>query len=246
MIPSAEYGNDTLEYTLEYEPDPGYVMEIDPYSIEDDGEYLDEDGWGYDSTTKKLKMPLSSQMNLTVRFTQQHYDVKFSIPTDADVFVANKKVDGQYIVDWYDTLLNTTVNEVRAPEIYDVNGCRINWKVADSEEHSATYIYYELPYMTSLESSETKKNVLVPDMDHPDCPTAEGVYFYKQTLTVEGEGTIRLEQVLNMTVEDEEDPTQIVLSHPFVDDIVLNPIPRRRVSSLLSRWNRQKVTCWIS
>ena len=209
--------DDTLEFKVVTEPDPGYEMVLFGQSIDDAPE---GEGWGYNAETGVLKISDTYKSDFTVRYIQQHYDVNFTIPTDAELFVANKKENGQYIVDWFDTLSSTTSNTLRAPVVFDANGCRVNWKVRDSEEHSTMYLDNELYYMTSLESSETAKNVLLPDVENPVCPTADGLYFYKQILTVEGEGVVRLEQVLNMSVENEGVPTQIVLSHSFVEDDV--------------------------
>jgi hypothetical protein len=110
-----------------------------------------------------------------------------------------------------------TVNNIKTPILYDENGCQVYWKVKDSEAHIDTGIVGELVYMTSTETLETAINVLVPDTDESNrnCDNAET---YKQTLTVEGEGTILLEQVIGDAPESPEDPAQVVLAHSFVED----------------------------
>ncbi|WP_407457244.1 InlB B-repeat-containing protein [Fibrobacter sp.] len=212
--------DDTLEFVLEYEPDPGYSMEIDPYSIADveNGKYLDEDGWGYDSTTKRLKMPMSYSMYLTVRYTQLHYNVDFAMPSDAEVFVANKLVNGDYVIDWFGSMRDITVDDVKAPVVYNAEGCRISWKVDESdriESEPTASIKYELAYMTSTEKMDGFVNTLVPDVERSDylCDGSEN--YFTQFLNVEGEGTIKLLQKLGKAPESEDDPAQLVVTHSF-------------------------------
>ena len=134
------------------------------------------------------------------------------------MFVASKWVsDNKYEVDWFESQTDVTVNNIKTPILYDENGCQVYWKVKDSEAHVDTGIVGELVYMTSTETLETAINVLVPDTDESNrnCDNAET---YKQTLTVEGEGTILLEQVIGDAPESPEDPAQVVLAHSFVED----------------------------
>ncbi len=235
FIPKAD---DTLVYNVSLEPDPGYAMTLKDY-IEDHPEHTafgwsDDDGgsadlpegedWGYNldpevMTLKVQPSRMSSWANEAyVSFTVLHYNVEFSRPTDAEVFVASKWVsDNKYEVDWFESQTDVTVNNIKTPILYDENGCQVYWKVKDSEAHVDTGIVGELVYMTSTETLETAINVLVPDTDESNrnCDNAET---YKQTLTVEGEGTILLEQVIGDAPESPEDPAQVVLAHSFVED----------------------------
>ncbi|MDY6386567.1 MAG: hypothetical protein SPL21_03740 [Fibrobacter sp.] len=235
IVPNAD---DTLVYNVSLEPDPGYAMTLKDY-IEDHPEHTafgwsDDDGgsadlpegedWGYNldpevMTLKVQPSRMSSWANEAyVSFTVLHYNVEFSRPTDAEVFVASKWVsDNKYEVDWFESQTDVTVNNIKTPILYDENGCQVYWKVKDSEAHIDTGIVGELVYMTSTETLETAINVLVPDTDESNrnCDNAET---YKQTLTVEGEGTILLEQVIGDAPESPEDPAQVVLEHSFVED----------------------------
>ncbi|MDY6264735.1 MAG: T9SS type A sorting domain-containing protein [Fibrobacter sp.] len=235
FIPKAD---DTLVYNVSLEPDPGYAMTLKDY-IEGHPEHTafgwsDDDGgsadppegedWGYNldpevMTLKVQPSRMSSWANEAyVSFTVLHYNVEFSRPTDAEVFVASKWVsDNKYEVDWFESQTDVTVNNIKTPILYDENGCQVYWKVKDSEAHIDTGIVGELVYMTSTETLETAINVLVPDTDESNrnCDNAET---YKQTLTVEGEGTILLEQVIGDAPESPEDPAQVVLAHSFVED----------------------------
>ena len=235
FIPKAD---DTLAYNVSLEPDPGYAMTLKDY-IEGHPEHTafgwsDDDGgsadlpegedWGYNldpevMTLKVQPSRMSSWANEAyVSFTVLHYNVEFSRPTDAEVFVASKWVsDNKYEVDWFESQTDVTVNNIKTPILYDENGCQVYWKVKDSEAHIDTGIVGELVYMTSTETLETAINVLVPDTDESNrnCDNAET---YKQTLTVEGEGTILLEQVIGDAPESPEDPAQVVLAHSFVED----------------------------
>ena len=235
FIPKAD---DTLVYNVSLEPDPGYAMTLKDY-IEGHPEHTafgwsDDDGgsadlpegedWGYNldpevMTLKVQPSRMSSWANEAyVSFTVLHYNVEFSRPTDAEVFVASKWVsDNKYEVDWFESQTDVTVNNIKTPILYDENGCQVYWKVKDSEAHVDTGIVGELVYMTSTETLETAINVLVPDTDESNrnCDNAET---YKQTLTVEGEGTILLEQVIGDAPESPEDPAQVVLAHSFVED----------------------------
>ena len=235
FIPKAD---DTLVYNVSLEPDPGYAMTLKDY-IEDHPEHTafgwsDDDGgsadlpegedWGYNldpevMTLKVQPSRMSSWANEAyVSFTVLHYNVEFSRPTDAEVFVASKWVsDNKYEVDWFESQTDVTVNNIKTPILYDENGCQVYWKVKDSEAHVDTGIVGELVYMTSTETLETAINVLVPDTDESNrnCDNAQT---YKQTLTVEGEGTILLEQVIGDAPETPEDPAQVVLAHSFVED----------------------------
>jgi len=236
FVPDAT--DDTLVYNVSLEPDPGYAMTLKDY-IEDHPEYTvfgwsDDDGgsgdppegegWGFnlDPEVMTLKVQPSRMSSFHseayVSFTVLHYNVEFSRPTDAEVFVASKWVsDNKYEVDWFESQTDVTVNNIKTPILYDENGCQVYWKVKDSEAHIDTGIVGELVYMTSTETLETAINVLVPDTDESNrnCDNAET---YKQTLTVEGEGTILLEQVIGDAPESPEDPAQVVLAHSFVED----------------------------
>ena len=234
LIPKAD---DTLVYNISLDPDPGYVMKLDTmppeasyrsfgWSDDDGGSANPPEGedWGYNldpevMTLKVQPSRMSSWANEAyVSFTVLHYNVEFSRPTDAEVFVASKWVsDNKYEVDWFESQTDVTVNNIKTPILYDENGCQVYWKVKDSEAHVDTGIVGELVYMTSTETLETAINVLVPDTDESNrnCDNAET---YKQTLTVEGEGTILLEQVIGDAPESPEDPAQVVLAHSFVED----------------------------
>ena len=234
LIPKAD---DTLVYNISLDPDPGYVMKLDTmppeasyrsfgWSDDDGGSANPPEGedWGYNldpevMTLKVQPSRMSSWANEAyVSFTVLHYNVEFSRPTDAEVFVASKWVsDNKYEVDWFESQTDVTVNNIKTPILYDENGCQVYWKVKDSEAHIDTGIVGELVYMTSTETLETAINVLVPDTDESNrnCDNAET---YKQTLTVEGEGTILLEQVIGDAPESPEDPAQVVLAHSFVED----------------------------
>ena len=236
FVPDAT--DDTLVYNVSLEPDPGYAMTLKDY-IEGHPEYTvfgwsDDDGgsgdppegegWGFnlDPEVMTLKVQPSRMSSFHseayVSFTVLHYNVEFSRPTDAEVFVASKWVsDNKYEVDWFESQTDVTVNNIKTPILYDENGCQVYWKVKDSEAHVDTGIVGELVYMTSTETLETAINVLVPDTDESNrnCDNAET---YKQTLTVEGEGTILLEQVIGDAPESPEDPAQVVLAHSFVED----------------------------
>lgn len=234
LIPKAD---DTLVYNISLDPDPGYVMKLDTmppeasyrsfgWSDDDGGSANPPEGedWGYNldpevMTLKVQPSRMSSWANEAyVSFTVLHYNVEFSRPTDAEVFVASKWVsDNKYEVDWFESQTDVTVNNIKTPILYDENGCQVYWKVKDSETHVDTGIVGELVYMTSTETLETAINVLVPDTDESNrnCDNAET---YKQTLTVEGEGTILLEQVIGDAPESPEDPAQVVLAHSFVED----------------------------
>ena len=236
FVPDAT--DDTLVYNVSLEPDPGYAMTLKDY-IEGHPEYTvfgwsdddggsgdppDGEGWGFnlDPEVMTLKVQPSRMSSFHseayVSFTVLHYNVEFSRPTDAEVFVASKWVsDNKYEVDWFESQTDVTVNNIKTPILYDENGCQVYWKVKDSEAHVDTGIVGELVYMTSTETLETAINVLVPDTDESNrnCDNAET---YKQTLTVEGEGTILLEQVIGDAPESPEDPAQVVLAHSFVED----------------------------
>ena len=234
LIPKAD---DTLVYNISLDPDPGYVMKLDTmppeasyrsfgWSDDDGGSANPPEGedWGYnlDPEVMTLKVQPSRMSRWAneayVSFTVLHYNVEFSRPTDAEVFVASKWVsDNKYEVDWFESQTDVTVNNIKTPILYDENGCQVYWKVKDSEAHIDTGIVGELVYMTSTETLETAINVLVPDTDESNrnCDNAET---YKQTLTVEGEGTILLEQVIGDAPESPEDPAQVVLAHSFVED----------------------------
>lgn len=194
--------DDTLEFKVVTEPDPGYEMSLASENISDpDGE-----GWGYNAETGILKISGTHLGDLTVSYILQHYNVDFSIPADAEVFVASKLVsEDQYEVDWFDSQTDVTVDNIKAPVIYDANGCLVYWKVVDSDAHDSDLVNM-LAYMISTESSDSASNMLVPDMEYTKCD--QNSRTYKQTLTVEGEGTIHLEQVLG----------DAVVKHSFVED----------------------------
>lgn len=194
--------DDTLEFKVVTEPDPGYEMSLASENISDpDGE-----GWGYNAETGILKISGTHLGDLTVSYILQHYNVDFSISADAEVFVASKLVsEDQYEVDWFDSQTDVTVDNIKAPVIYDANGCLVYWKVVDSDAHDSDLVNM-LAYMISTESSDSASNMLVPDMEYTKCD--QNSRTYKQTLTVEGEGTIHLEQVLG----------DAVVKHSFVED----------------------------
>ena len=226
VVPDPYWDDDTLEYKLEYEPDPGYSMEIAAYEASNFGsEFPENEGWGYDPETRILKTVLSHQMNLSVSYVQLHYNMDFTMPSDAEVFVANKLVNGDYVIDWFGSMRDITVDDVKAPVVYNAEGCRISWKVDESdriESDPTASIKYELAYMTSTEKTDGFVNTLVPDVERGDylCDGSEN--YFTQFLNVEGEGTIKLLQKLGNAPETEDDPAQIVLTHSFSPNDGLN------------------------
>ena len=237
IVPNAD---DTLLYKVSLDPDPGYVMKLDTMPPEassrsfgwsdDDGGSADPpegEDWGYnlDPEVMTLKVQPSRMSRWAneayVSFTPLHYNVRYTIPEDANVFVANQYMVAQesYVVDWFDTLLDVTPETIKTPLLYvaqDTKGCRVNWKVVDSETHENKGIAKEFAYMTTRANDEDVelKNILVPDEDQAVCDTFSSI---KQTLTVEGEGTILFEQVLDVSPVAENDPKQVVIKHSFVN-----------------------------
>ncbi len=215
ITPIDYYDNDTLEYKVELEPDPGYAMEIDPFSFDEASGY-DGEGWGYSPTTGKLKMPLTQNIVLNAKYTQLHYNVRYTIPEDANVFVVSK-VDnnGVYSVEWIDSLRDVTVKTIRAPKLFNENACRISWKVVGAKEHVYNSLLKELTYMKPVSEDEDIVNTLVPAVEKAYCDTFST---FEQILEVEGEGTIHLIQKLDLVALGEGDPTQVAIKHSFVKD----------------------------
>ena len=207
--------NDTLEYKVELEPDPGYAMEIDPFSFDEASGY-DGEGWGYSPTTGKLKMPLTQNIVLNAKYTQLKYNVRYTIPEDANVFVVSK-VDnnGVYSVEWIDSLRDVTVKTIRAPKLFNEDACRISWKVVGAREHVYDSLLKELTYMKPVSEDEDIVNTLVPAVEKAYCDTFST---FEQTLEVEGKGTIHLIQKLDLVALEEGDPTQVAIKHSFVKD----------------------------
>ena len=215
--------DDTLTFNVSIKPDVGYEMQLKGFDskwINVDGDELDtpEDmGEVADNVVKINPKYMDGTMKFMVQFTQQHYNLTFA-GLQGDVFVANKLVGDDYQIDWLDKQSGVTAENIVAPLLYNASGsvaCRIDWKVADSEEHENEGIVNELAYMTSTEKTAGFVNELIPDIEHPDCDSFSTI---TQMLTVEGQGTLLFEQVLDVTPENEGDPTQIVVKHPFVED----------------------------
>ena len=207
--------DDTLEFKVVTEPDPGYEMVLFGQSIDDAPEGED---WGYNAETGVLKISDTYKSDFTVRYIQQHYNMDFAVPSDAEVFVANKLVNGDYVIDWFGSMSDITVDDVKAPVVYNAEGCRLSWKVDESgreESDPTASIKYELAYMTSTEKTDGFVNTLVPDVERGDylCDGSEN--YFTQFLNVEGEGTIKLLQKLGKAPESEDDPAQLVVTHSF-------------------------------
>ncbi len=237
LVPLAD---DTLVFDVSLKPDPGYAMELFANPGNDFGWSSDEgygedppegEGWGLnlDSDVMTLKLQperMSRWYNrIAVAYTQLHYNMDFTMPSDAELFVANKLVNGDYVIDWFGSMSDITVDDVKAPVVYNAEGCRISWKVDESdriESEPTASIQEELAYMTSNEKSEGFLNTLVPDVERSDylCDGSEN--YFTQFLNVEGEGTIKLLQKLGNAPETEDDPAQTVITHSFSPNDGLN------------------------
>ena len=222
--------DDTLTFDVSFEPDPGYEMELDGSNLLPDG-LEEEDGWGYNPEKQTLKLQPSKMFRYTcdmaVRYRPLHYNVRYTIPENTKAFVANQYITAEdsYVIDWFDTLLNTTAETInsKVPLLYmskfdesldKWRGCRVDWKVEDSEDHENKGIVNELVYMKTMASAEDVelKNILIPDESQAVCDSFSSL---KQTLTVEGKGSIHFEQVLDVTPVAEGDPEQAVIKHSF-------------------------------
>ena len=222
--------DDTLTFDVSFEPDPGYEMELDGSNLLPDG-LEEEDGWGYNPEKQTLKLQPSKMFRYTcdmaVRYRPLHYNVRYTIPENTKAFVANQYITAEdsYVVDWFDTLLNTTAETInsKVPLLYmskfdesldKWRGCRVDWTVEDSEDHENKGIVNELVYMKTMASAEDVelKNILIPDENQAVCDSFSSL---KQTLTVEGKGSIHFEQVLDVTPVAEGDPEQAVIKHSF-------------------------------
>ena len=231
FVPNAD---DTLVYDVSLAPDPGYTMSLTSGSFgwtDDDGGSTtvpEDEGWGFnldDPDAMTLKVQPSKMSRWTaeayVSYTPLHYNVRYSIPEDSPVFVANKLAGGVYSVDWNDTQSDVTVEDLSVPPpVYvaqaDGKACRVeSWKMSDAEGRTSQGLENEVAYMTSIETDENFVNALIPTLDTVFCDSFHTLW---QTLSVEGQGTILLEQVLNVTPENEGDPTEIVVKHSFVED----------------------------
>ena len=231
FVPNAD---DTLVYDVSLAPDPGYTMSLTSGSFgwtDDDGGSTtvpEDEGWGFnlddpDAMTLKVQPSKMSRWaaDAYVSYTPLHYNVRYSIPEDSPVFVANKLAGGVYSVDWNDTQSDVTVEDLSVPPpVYvaqaDGKACRVeSWKMSDAEGRTSQGLENEVAYMTSIETDENFVNALIPTLDTVFCDTFHTLW---QTLSVEGQGTILLEQVLNVTPENEGDPTEIVVKHSFVED----------------------------
>lgn len=106
----------------------------------------------------------------------QTFDVRYSIDPSLNLYVANKIVDGKYVIDWTAEEKGVSEAEMARPPLYDAEGCRVGWKV-DGGALQADGI-----------------NTLVPDETLRECQ--ENRTLAVQTLSVEGEGSLAMVQKL--------------------------------------------------
>jgi hypothetical protein len=216
--------DDTLTFDVSFEPEPGYTIVIKKYNntwtTAPAGEF-----WGYDADTKKLRISTKnmSPSSFEIQYKpNEHYNMEFTIPEsmrNKDVFVANKKTAaGKYEPDWFTKQENVTVETVKAPKLYNSDGCRIYWK-PENESKKTFDIKDELQYMVSIETQSGFVNTLVPDIDNPDCPVGSVTPTTQRVeLSRSGDGELTLKQRLSYEPQVPGDPDFIEITHSFKED----------------------------
>ena len=216
--------DDTLTFDVSFEPEPGYTIVVNQYNKNWDAAPAGE-FWGYDADTKKLRI---STKNMDKPYFEiqykpnEHYNIEYTIPEsmrNKDIFVANKKTaTGKYETDWFTKQENVTIETVKAPPLYNSEGCRINWK-PENESKKALAIKDELLRLISIENQSGYVNTLVPDIDHPDCPVG-AVTQTKQIveLSRSGDGELTFMQRLSYEPQVPGDPDFIEIKHLFKKD----------------------------
>lgn len=216
--------DDTLTFDVSLEPEPGYTIVIKKYNntwtTAPAGEF-----WGYDADTKKLRISTKnmSPSSFEIQYKpNEHYNMEFTIPEsmrNKDVFVANKKTAaGKYELDWFTKQENVTVETVKAPTLYNSDGCRIYWK-PENESKKTFDIKDELQYMVSIETQSGYVNTLVPDIDNPDCPVGSVTPTTQRVeLSRSGDGELTLKQRLSYEPQVPGDPDFIEITHSFKED----------------------------
>ena len=217
--------DDTLTFDVSLEPEPGYTIVIKKYNntwtTAPAGEF-----WGYDADTKKLRISTKnmSPSSFEIQYKpNEHYNMEFTIPEsmrNKDVFVANKKTAaGKYEPDWFTKQENVTVETVKAPKLYNSDGCRIYWK-PENESKKTFDIKDELQYMVSIETQSGYVNTLVPDIDNPDCPVGSVTPTTQRVeLSRSGDGELTLKQRLSYEPQVPGDPDFIEITHSFKEDV---------------------------
>ena len=216
--------DDTLTFDVSFEPDPGYTIVINQYNKNWDAAPAGE-FWGYDADTKKLRISTKNmgETSFEIKYKpNEHYNMEFTIPEsmrNKDVFVANKKTAaGKYEPDWFTKQENVTVETVKAPTLYNSDGCRIYWK-PENESKKTFDIKDELQYMVSIETQSGYVNTLVPDMDNPDCPVGSVTPTTQRVeLSRSGDGELTLKQRLSYEPQVPGDPDFIEITHSFKED----------------------------
>ena len=216
--------DDTLTFDVSFEPDPGYTIVINQYNKNWDAAPAGE-FWGYDADTKKLRISTKNmgETSFEIQYKpNEHYNMEFTIPEsmrNKDVFVANKKTAaGKYELDWFTKQENVTVETVKAPTLYNSDGCRIYWK-PENESKKTFDIKDELQYMVSIETQSGYVNTLVPDIDNPDCPVGSVTPTTQRVeLSRSGDGELTLKQRLSYEPQVPGDPDFIEITHSFKED----------------------------
>lgn len=216
--------DDTLTFDVSLEPEPGYTIVINKYNKNWDAAPAGE-FWGYDADTKKLRISTKNmdKPSFEIQYKpNEHYNIEYTIPEsmrNKDVFVANKKTAaGKYEPDWFTKQENVTIETVKAPTLYNSEGCRIYWK-PENESKKALAIKDELLYMVSIETQSGYVNTLVPDIDHPDCPVGAVTSTTQRIeLNRSGDGELTFMQRLSYEPQVPGDPDFIEIKHSFKKD----------------------------
>ena len=216
--------DDTLTFDVSFEPEPGYTIVINKYNntwtTAPAGEF-----WGYDADTKKLRISTKNMdiPSFEIQYKpNEHYNIEYTIPEsmrNKDIFVANKKTAaGKYEPDWFTKQENVTIETVKAPTLYNSEGCRIYWK-PDNESKKALAIKDELLRLISIENQSGYVNTLVPDIDHPDCPVGAVTSTTQRVeLSRSGDGELTFMQRLSYEPQVPGDPDFIEIKHSFKKD----------------------------
>ena len=216
--------DDTLTFDVSFEPEPGYTIVVNQYNKNWDAAPAGE-FWGYDADTRKLRISTKNmgKTSFEIQYKpNEHYNVEFTIPEsmrNKDLFVANKKTAaGKYEPDWFTKQENVTIETVKAPTLYNSDGCRIYWK-PENESRKTFDIKDELLYMVSIETQSGYVNTLVPDIDHPDCPVGSVTPTTQRVeLSRSGDGELTFKQRLSYEPQVPGDPDFIELTHSFKED----------------------------
>lgn len=216
--------DDTLTFDVSLEPEPGYTIVINKYNKNWDAAPAGE-FWGYDADTKKLRISTKNmdKPSFEIQYKpNEHYNIEYTIPEsmrNKDVFVANKKTAaGKYEPDWFTKQENVTIETVKAPTLYNSEGCRIYWK-PENESKKALAIKDELLRLISTENQSGYVNTLVPDIDHPDCPVGAVTSTTQRIeLNRSGDGELTFMQRLSYEPQVPGDPDFIEIKHSFKKD----------------------------